>query len=760
MLNFFLNPWMLVGLAGVLLPVIAHLLSRKKYDVVDWGAMQFLELDPSAKRKIRLEELLLLMLRMGLIALVALAFARPWIGSGWLMGLAAVESRDIVLIVDQSYSLGWESDGNGQSIHSRAIQMGREILQGLTPGDVVQIIEAREQPLVLLPHSTRDHYLAKEALNDLLPPSGTADLVAAIQKGIQLLAASSNLRREIIILTDLQARGWNSADTGLWARLDDSLHQSSIAPRIWIVDAAAGEEITAANFTIERLQLLREVAFVNSPINVTTKVRYTGGEGPVTRQVHLEIDGVRVDEKTIQVKLQPGGEMTVDFEHRFETVGSHVLSLVLDHDPLPGDNRAEAVVSVREAIPVLLVDGDRQPDPTRCETYFAQAAFLAGGAEHPWIIPTVIGAEELTIDRVKPFGIVILANVPILDEAMVEGLKKFVASGHTVLVTLGDRVHREDYRTTLYDAGLGLLPCRIESIANEAEQQKRGVRIQNSRLDLPWLKPFRAERGGTLADARWSHWWQVTLPAAPLILQGSPDAPVPSDQPQPDEGEAPDSAETPNVGTSITELSLTTGDPLLVTRRYGRGTAALLTSSLDADWNTLPAKQDYVPFLHELLFSLLSQSEGRNVNVGTPLILNIPAGLNVDEYEFRNPADKVAPFDKLTDPFQTATRLRNPVVPGVYRFLRKVPKPQEQSLSEEFVVNVDRLESTLTRLTADERDTLSGDDRMKFVASVPELRKQLLSDAARAEIWWLILYVFVASLGIETWLTRRMIRPL
>jgi hypothetical protein len=72
-----LNPWMLAGLAGIALPILAHLLSRKRYDVLDWGAMQFLELDPNARRKLRLEDLLLLLIRIGLIALVTFALARP-----------------------------------------------------------------------------------------------------------------------------------------------------------------------------------------------------------------------------------------------------------------------------------------------------------------------------------------------------------------------------------------------------------------------------------------------------------------------------------------------------------------------------------------------------------------------------------------------------------------------------------------------------------------------------------------------------------
>ena len=80
----FFNPWMLIGLAGIALPLLVHLLSRKKYDVVEWGAMQFLELGRNAKRRVQLEEFLLMLLRMTLLALLAFALARPWL-SGCLL---------------------------------------------------------------------------------------------------------------------------------------------------------------------------------------------------------------------------------------------------------------------------------------------------------------------------------------------------------------------------------------------------------------------------------------------------------------------------------------------------------------------------------------------------------------------------------------------------------------------------------------------------------------------------------------------------
>src|SRR5262245_24524092 len=115
---------MLAGLAGVLLPVLAHLLSRKRYDSVDWGAMQFLELDPSARRNLRLEDLLLLLVRMLLVALLAIALARPWFNGSWLGRWASTTSRDVVIVIDGSYSMGWE--GTAGTPQANAIRLARQ----------------------------------------------------------------------------------------------------------------------------------------------------------------------------------------------------------------------------------------------------------------------------------------------------------------------------------------------------------------------------------------------------------------------------------------------------------------------------------------------------------------------------------------------------------------------------------------------------------------------------------------------------------
>src|SRR5215468_11004674 len=97
-----LNVLMLAGLAGVAIPVIIHLLNRRRFNVVDWGAMQFLQISEATRRRIMVEEILLMLLRMGLIAVFVMAVALPVIPSAAVARFVGGGDRDVVLIFDGS----------------------------------------------------------------------------------------------------------------------------------------------------------------------------------------------------------------------------------------------------------------------------------------------------------------------------------------------------------------------------------------------------------------------------------------------------------------------------------------------------------------------------------------------------------------------------------------------------------------------------------------------------------------------------------
>ena len=733
---------MLAGLAGVILPILAHLLSRKRYDTVDWGAMQFLELDPSARRNLQLEDLLLLLVRMLLVALLAIAMARPWFNGSWLGRWASTTSRDVVIVIDGSYSMGWE--GRQGTPHTAATRLARQFVSDLRAGDTIMVLDAREQPRLALPGPTRDRERFRQALEDLPAPGGTANLHEAIARGIQILASGTNVQRDLLVLTDHQALSWKPDDATLWTRLDDLKAQSTVPPRIWVLDAASGELGKGANFTIERLQLSREMAVPKVPVRISSKVRYRGGDGAIARNVFIEVNGQRLADQTLRLNLTPDGEATVEFERQFETPGSHLVSVVLDNDPLPGDNRSDAVIVVAGSLPVLLVDGDKKLDPTRSETFFAKAALSAGGEDSSWIKPVVVTPADLNADSIRPASVIVLANVPSLTLEVQSLLERSVAGGHGLLFTLGDKIPKNGYSLDPDSPAAALFPVQLKEIASQTAEESQGVRVAGNSLELPWIRQFRAETQGTLTDARFSRWWKVT--------------PVPLRENTVKEGDPKSRKQGPAVGTPLVIAKLTNGDPWIVTQRYDRGMTAVLTSTLDADWNTLPAKTDFVPWLHELLFSLASTATNRNVEVGTPLVLNIPPELKVDDYEFVGPSGKKFPAGRIHDELQPGAILSEVSLPGVYRFAKKAADGKPSVTDEHFVANFDRGESDLTILTEAQRTALEGDGRLVFATDLHELMKQMFVGTARTEFWWLLIYGFLALISVEAWMTRRMLR--
>ena len=182
MLQFFMNPLMLIGLAGVALPVLAHLLSRSKFDVVNWGAMQFLNPSRKTRQKMRLEELLLLLVRIGIIALLGFAFARPWINSWFLMGYSSAGNRDVVLIIDGSNSMA-RSDGL-TSLHQKAMRRAKEFLTTLGPGDTVSLIDARDLPIKVVDSPIQDFQLVSEKIDSIPPASGAVDLRRSCEEAV------------------------------------------------------------------------------------------------------------------------------------------------------------------------------------------------------------------------------------------------------------------------------------------------------------------------------------------------------------------------------------------------------------------------------------------------------------------------------------------------------------------------------------------------------------------------------------------------
>src|SRR4249920_1739817 len=134
---FFLYPLFLFGLAAASLPVLIHLLNRRRLKRIRFPAVRFILLSQKRiSRSYRLRHWLLLALRTLAVVFLALLLANPIFqtGAGLFDGSGPVA---LVVLLDNSLSMKWSGEGDG---FKQAKEAARLLIGGLNEGDRAALI--------------------------------------------------------------------------------------------------------------------------------------------------------------------------------------------------------------------------------------------------------------------------------------------------------------------------------------------------------------------------------------------------------------------------------------------------------------------------------------------------------------------------------------------------------------------------------------------------------------------------------------------
>ena len=203
----FLSSTMLAGLFAMIVPILIHLLQKRRVVDIPFSTLRFLK-KVSAKtvRSARVENLLLLILRCAVLGLVALAAARPV-----LSGLAAKFAggqvpRVIALVIDQSYSMSYRVGDKTRL--DLAKEMAGAVLDQCKPGDSVAIIGATDRARGFIPEPTVEIEVARKALDSVQMTEGASSFAAAMRAAFHAVSRRDNGKRQIFVFTDSQPRSW------------------------------------------------------------------------------------------------------------------------------------------------------------------------------------------------------------------------------------------------------------------------------------------------------------------------------------------------------------------------------------------------------------------------------------------------------------------------------------------------------------------------------------------------------------------------
>lgn len=648
---------MLGWLVAAAVPLVIHLLNRRKHREIDWAAMEWLlaALRKNSKR-IRIEQWLLLALRTLILVCVILAFAEPFLERAGFQFAAGQRSHKL-FVLDGSFSMGAISNEKSHFDHAR--ELITRIVDQSPEGDAFTLVLLANPPRAIVASPAFDKGDFLEELNALKLPHGQMDLSAALARIEDILKRTRNdhprlSHQEVLFLSDLQRTGWvPELDSTQAAEFRRTAERIARLARLQVIDVSPQH---TANVAVTRLQLNDALATIHRELTAEVEVQNFGDRAR-TQQVEFWVDGHQVGLE--QVELPAGDSTAVLFNYQFDTPGEHTCEARAAGDALDIDNHRWLAVSVRDAVRVLCVNGRPSSGFGQATDYLAVALAPQDQATPTLVRPDVIRESALVETDLSDYDCIFFCNVGQFTAAEARLLADFVSHGGGVVFFLGDQVQPESYNRFLGGDEPGLvrlLPAKLGQAMPEADYRVDPLGYQHTLLSL-----FRDQEQSGLVNAPIRRYFR-------LLSQTDSQAKV--------------------------ALGLSSGDPIVVEEPIGRGHVVLVATSADVSWNMLPVLPSYVPLVHELLnLAVRGRDSDRNIGVGQSLVGDLARGSAPREIEDPTGEPHAVRVQSDDDSWQFSETLQS----GIYTARFDSP-----DATRTYAVNVDTTESNLAKIGLEE----------------------------------------------------------
>jgi hypothetical protein len=480
----FLNPLLLLGVTGVSIPIVIHLLNKRKFDRVVWAAMRFLRISVEQnQRRMRLEDLLLLVLRCALIVLLALALARPAMpaAAGGLFGQARV---DAVILLDASGSMT-QTDGV-QSRFERAKLASERVIDALPPGSCTAVWLAADVALGLVPEPTYDLHLARKMVREARCTDRVSNHLPALLKGLDVLAGRPSVRKEAYLITDRQALGWRQM-----AEIRKALQAAREEIKTHIVFVGGGED---RNLGVSDLRLASGLSPIQQPLRFEVQVANHGSKDAENVHVTLRVDNDPPIEEADIPRIEAGKTRSLSLFAKLRSDGYHTVTAQIESDRVPFDDTRTVALRGIPAVKVLLVDGEPGREARDSEVFFLRHAFQpvpSAETDQFFIRTATVTPAQIEGLKLDDYDAIVLANVTDFSTRTLRDFEAYLRRGGGLLVFPGPNVNPTFYNERLLGRH-AFLPASFGPVRGDAAQPDLHFSLQ--------APPYRSPRSGT---TRW-----------------------------------------------------------------------------------------------------------------------------------------------------------------------------------------------------------------------------------------------------------------
>ncbi len=469
----FLNPLLLWALPLAAVPIVIHLLNRRRFKRVPWAAMEFLLNAMKRNRKrLRMEQWLVLLLRTLAVLLLALLVARPQLAGGALLG---ARTHHVVMLDDTASMAQLLGSTN---LFDRAQDRIRTLADSLAEsrgGDlfsVVRTTRAAEPDLWALRIGADLGRRVGALVKEFPAGDGTMNLgetFREVRRRAGEVQEASFTRYYLV--GDDRAHDWLTEDNKARAALQAELLAMPTDREHLEVLPVGGQD--ANNLAVTAVRRLDRLAVMGVPALLGVDITNLGLDPSQPTELAIEVDGKSRVVRPVDV-VAPGERITVPVVHTFHSAGFHRVEAALPPtDRFLIDDRRTLALEVKDRARVLLVDGEPEDGGENAETFYIGAALDPGGEAVSGIEPQVVSDVALQEMDLQPFDAIWLCNVPAPVESLVAKLEAYVAAGGGLVVFAGSQVDPARYGEVLWKDGKGLLPLPYGELVGDVDRPER-----------------------------------------------------------------------------------------------------------------------------------------------------------------------------------------------------------------------------------------------------------------------------------------------
>lgn len=689
----FLNIAFLFGLVAAAVPIIIHLLNRRRVKKIKFSSLEFLdEVNKQRMRRINLRRILILILRTLAILALVFAFARPTLRSGLLFAGSA--PKNVIVCLDASYSMGAAMETG--SAFDVAKKIAGEIVDEAGGADMVNVVAFAKTAEALLEQGTRNQGVVKTAIERVPLSSETTSIRAAVDRALALIEKSDVEGGEVYVVSDFRASDDSSFVDE--AKLPDNV-------RVYFIPVY-DEDVD--NVSIDKIGVPRKLLRPGEVVKVTVTATNHAREAQATVPLEIVVDGDRKAEQVVE--LAPNATQTVTFPLSLAEPGRYHGRVAKNRDRLPVDDDRFFLIEVSNTIPVTLVTGRRRATsadaPVPSVFYVEKALNPRGTAEGEFAV-RVIDERDVTASSLPASGVVVWVDPQSLEPKRMVLLERHVRRGGGLLVFLGN-ADPAILNDTAFRALVGIRGGAEKS----AESRAAFTSFEKAH---PVFSLFTKDELELLSRAK-----VRTYTAA--------------------RGVAPDSALAYIGG----------GDPAVWECVRGRGRVLVFAGAPDLGTGDIPLSPMFLPLIHTSVTYLASTSEAPGADehyVGAPIAFTVSqTGLDESQLAIRDPAgESLKPAIGERSAGEVQVGFDRPAHPGFYRLYRDTTRVAETA------VNVDTRESNLaTSSLANERPK-----SVSIVRAGESFRTDLREAKEGREVFAAFLLLAVAALVAESVLGRK-----